>query len=289
MRLIYVHGRDQQGKNPEHLQGVWDSSLRLGTTRARLPEIPVPSTLPFYGDELDGLVRALDTPQSTDVATKGDWNDEREAAFRLQLLRELATNAGVSDAAIAAQMRQATEKGVLNWGWVQAILRALDKSSVIGSSVLAAFTRDVFVYLNYPAVAKRIDAIVVDAVAGSEPTVVVAHSLGTIVAYRALSSLGKQANVLAFITIGSPLGLQTIRSHVAIAKPLSNPAGVRLWRNAFDRRDVVALRPLDVSTWNISPPIENHGKVKNTTDNRHGIEGYLNDALIASWIWQALS
>ena len=62
------------------------------------------------------------------------------------------------------------------------------------------------------------------------------------------------------------------------------PKKVAMWRNAYDDRDVVALRPLDSKTWPITPAIKNFSKVRNQTDNAHGIEGYLNDKQVAAWV-----
>lgn len=289
MKLVFVHGRDQQGKDPQQLQKDWSEALSKGLARAGLSAVAdsVVVSFPFYGNVLDSMVRELDTPLVKDVATKGGPSDDREAAFRGTLLRELAINAGLSDAEISAQApADIQEKGPLNWAWVHAILRALDKKAHVGDEVLDNFTRDVFVYLTYPAVGKKIDAMVSAAIAGSEPCVVVAHSLGTIVTYRVLSALGAQVDVRALVTVGSPLGLNSIRNH--LDSPLATPGGVKVWKNAFDRRDVVALLPLDKTTWDIAPPIENFGNVDNETSNRHGISGYLDDPTVASWVSSAL-
>jgi hypothetical protein len=288
MRLVFVHGRDQHGKVRVLLEKSWSDALAEGLKHAGQDQITqVSVTFPFYGDELAALVKELDTPLVAEVATKGGEPDDREAAFRGELLQELATNAGLSDDEIAAHATEPVQKkGPLNWAWVHAVLRALDKKAHIGDEVLDNFTRDVFVYLTYPAVGKKIDKIVSEAIAGPGPCVVVAHSLGTIISYRVLSALGSQVDIRAFVTVGSPLGLNSIRNH--LDSPLATPAGVKVWKNAFDRRDVVALLPLDKATWDIAPPIENYGEVKNKTDNRHGIVGYLDDATVAGWVAKAL-
>ena len=59
----------------------------------------------------------------------------------------------------------------------------------------------------------------------------------------------------------------------------------------MDNRDVVALHPLDTSNLPIypeNPAIENKTDVRNRTDNRHGIAGYLDDAEVARRIYNAL-
>lgn len=287
MKLIFVHGRDQQGKDRAELQKVWVAAFELGLEKAGLAKPKnISVAFPYYGDELDALVKQLDAPLVADVITKGANQDDSEASFRGELIAELARNAGVNDEQIAAAAGVGVqEKGPLNWKWVHAILRVLDPTP-LGESVLDRFTRDVYVYLTVDAVAKKIDKIVADAF-DSEPCVVVAHSLGTIVSYRVLRDLAKKANVRGFVTIGSPLGLRTVRNHLA-PPALAMPSGVAKWQNAFDPRDVVALEPLDATTWNIKPLIENKSDVDNFTDNRHGISGYLDDARIAQWISGAL-
>jgi hypothetical protein len=38
---------------------------------------------------------------------------------------------------------------------------------------------------------------------------------------------------------------------------------------------------LDAQTFNVTPPIKNKSDMLNFTDNRHGIEGYLADPVVA--------
>ncbi len=89
-----------------------------------------------------------------------------------------------------------------------------------------------------------------------------------------------------FITVGSPLGIKGIKR--CLDRPLRSPGSVRNWFNAYDNRDVVALRPLDGQNFAVNPPIENKGDVMNFTDNRHGIIGYLADPVVARKIVEYL-
>lgn len=119
------------------------------------------------------------------------------------------------------------------------------------------------------------------------PTVVVSHSLGTVVAYNLLRREGRQQgwNIPLFVTLGSPLGVDAMRKKLA---PIEHPACVRCWFNAYDPRDVVALFPLDEKNFDVDPPIVNKGDVNNLTSNRHGISGYLSDPEVARAIHAAL-
>jgi pimeloyl-ACP methyl ester carboxylesterase len=119
-----------------------------------------------------------------------------------------------------------------------------------------------------PDVQDAIDEIV-DANLNDAPTVVVAHSLGTVVAYHILMNSQKHLNVPLFVTVGCPLGIRAIRDQFI---PLASPPAVKAWINAFDTRDVVALYPLDEKNFAIHPPIENYSAVKNSTEN-HSANG----------------
>jgi hypothetical protein len=87
------------------------------------------------------------------------------------------------------------------------------------------------------------------------------------------------------VTVGSPLGIRAIRDQLA---PISYPHGVKDWFNAFDTRDVVALFALDAQSFPVEPPIRNFAGIKNHTDNRHGIDGYLDDREVARTILTAV-
>ena len=140
-------------------------------------------------------------------------------------------------------------------------------------------------YLSYPGVRAPIDQLVVKAM-GNDPRVVVSHSLGTIVAYHVLYNGPAAPPCPRFITLGSPLGINAIKGK--IENPLRSPPSVGHWFNADDDRDMVALVALDRRNFDVTPPIENKNDVKNFTDNRHGITGYLSDPVVASKIVQFL-
>lgn len=208
-----------------------------------------------------------------------------EADFRGELIAELAEGAGVSDDDIRKFLPAGPiDKGPQNWEWVQGILRALDNTR-IGSFSIDAFTRDVYVYLTNRTVRKEIDRIVSKAIP-DEPCVVVGHSLGTVVGYNMLYRTTPPRAVRQYISLGSPLGVKAIQKHME--KPGKIPSVVSSWRNAYDDRDVVALRPLSPNTFPGNPALENKSDVKNKTKNRHGIVGYLDDPVVAAWIHDAL-
>ena len=80
---------------------------------------------------------------------------------------------------------------------------------------------------------------------------VIAHSMGSIIAYDALRYIGKDTSSFAvahFVTIGSPLGLPSVKDHIDTERkryaevPVRTPTIVtERWVNYADRDDPVAL------------------------------------------------
>jgi len=286
VRLVFIHGRSQQGKQASVLRTRWESALLQGMASAGLNwPAGVEVAFPFFGDLLDDLVREVNAPLLTEVIARGGAADSPELQFRGELLREIADEAGITEAEISQHFAGPShERGPLNWEWVHAMLQALDRTP-LGAAAIDVFTRDVFVYLTYRAVQDRIDDVV-SAQLTPAPCVVVAHSLGTIVGYNVLRNANPAARVPLFATVGSPLGIRAVRRR--LDTPLTMPSCAGRWYNAFDERDVVALYPLDAQHFPISPAIDNNSSVRNTANDRHGIEGYLGDRSVATAIHHGL-
>ncbi len=126
------------------------------------------------------------------------------------------------------------------------------------------------------------------AVSSDGQTVVVGHSLRTVVTYNLLRREGVRSrwDVPLLVTLGSPLAVTAIRKRL---QPIQHPACAQVWFNAMDKRDIVALYPLTAPRFAIDPAVENKIDLQNHTDNRHGIAGYLDDPVVARRIYDALT
>jgi len=261
---------------------TWTEALDVGLDAAGLPSIREHEVIfPYYADDLTAMVNEIRSAPAPGVNTKGSVPLEAALdSIQIALLQEI-----LGEKAAAAQ-EKALHKGVQNTAIAIALARVADRSA-FGPGLLVKVTEDVSIYLQHQVVAKRVNEFVALAI-GAQPCVVVAHSLGSIVAYRVLRELGMGAQVRRLITLGSPLGLHTVRK--LLSPPARTfPGGTISWFNALDSADIVALHPLDEITWPISPAIENHASVKNHTSNHHGISGYLDDPTVARAIYEALN
>jgi len=289
MRLLLVHGIAQGGKKPADLEKVWIDTLQAGYRKA---DIPWPDSLrvdfPFYGDALDARVAKSKLPLPQQIVPKGGEAPSGYEDFVRSALAEMKESADISDAEVAAEAGPipAAEKGIQNWRLTQALARVIDKRLPNFTSItIERYLRDVYLYVSNRSVAKEINAIVESKLTG-EPTVVIGHSLGSVVGYRVLLEQGAKVKLRRYITLGSPLGIRTISSRLGVLK---YPSADLNWYNAYDRGDIVALNPLEDPWFRTDPAITNFNGVTNTTRNQHGIVGYLDDVTVARCVAEALT
>lgn len=306
-QLVFVHGRSQAGKDPENLKNEWIEAWKKGLAKNNL-SMPISEDqirFPFYGDTLQDMVDGKSAEEAAAIIVKGATEGDADALEMLSdIIGEYIHAAGITEAEIENEMPAETvvvKKGPQNWGWVQAVLRTIDSKTPGGGALIAMVTNDVHQFLTKDRLREHIQDGVknpldfgkndahgkpVPLEPGTE-SVVVSHSLGTIVAYTLLHKRSEAGGgkVPLFMTLGSPLGIRAIRSKLA---PLGHPSCVGKWFNAMDPKDVVSLYPLDQDNFGIDPEIENKVDVKNSTPNKHGIIGYLDDPVISRRIYDAL-
>ena len=285
MRILFIHGRSQGKKSSDILREEWGAALARGLADAglRLPD-GIASDYPFYGKTLDDFVDQAKLPKVSDIVSMGGSSgDPGFDSFTRSVLQEIESRGEISEEDVRAQMdpgSEITEMGPQNWAWVRAFVRAVDaRWPGFSGARINDFLTDVWLYLDKPAVQSAIDAII-EAELTDEPTLVVSHSLGTVVAYNILRK--NKMNLIGLMTLGSPLAIKAITAKLGL---LENVAP-RRWVNAYDVADIVALNPLDSTHFPVAPKIANYGGVENTTGNHHGIggnppeRGYLLDAKI---------
>ena len=272
MRILFIHGRAQGQKSSDLLRAEWGAALTRGLDDAGL-SLPggIAFDHPFYGKTLDAFVEKAKLRQASDiVAMGGGSGDAGFDSFTRSVLQEIDARGEISEDEVRAQMEAdsaITEMGPQNWAWVRAFVRAVDaRWPGFSGARINDFLTDVWLYLDKPAVQSAIDTII-EAELTDEPTLMVSHSLGTVVAYNILRK--HKINLVGLMTLGSPLAIKAITAKLGL---LENVAPKR-WVNAYDKADIVALNPLDSTHFPVAPKIANYGGVENTTGNHHGIGG----------------
>ena len=289
--LVFVHGRSQEKKDLTALKAEWVTAWQTGLRKSGL-EMPLPEQnirFPYYGQTLYDMLAGVPEDKVAEIVVRGDLGGDAEKQFVKEIVDEIVDKASVTEAQLEAVAgREVVERGPQNWEWVQGMLRVIDKHLPGGSGLsIALFTNDVYQYPRNPGIRDPIESGVRKAMTPGVESILVGHSLGSVVAYNLLRREG-EANkwkVPLFITVGSPLAVTAIFRSL---KPVGHPKCAARWYNAMDERDVVALYPLDKDHFDIDPAVENKTDVKNDTRNRHGISGYLSDKDVARRIYDAL-
>lgn len=296
MKLLFIHGIGQEGLTSEALLAKWTGiMIDQGFDRALLdaanPEMA------YYADILDQLSGGRGAAQpmgasAADVAGSG----AEEQAFLAEALREIGEQRGVTPAqaeaaaqladaelGIAAAAPMSTALGRFGVG----VLRLLEGVSPTLGEVSLCVLKQAYAYLKTPGVHEKIDARVLPHFAPGK-TVVVAHSLGTIVAFRLLRDLARTDPTIEtplLLTLGSPLAQGAVRN--ALGLPLKRPATVGEWHNLYDRGDPVTLgKPLAPLYAN---GVSDDGTINNTTFNAHSIQGYLDQPKVHALLVRALT
>jgi pimeloyl-ACP methyl ester carboxylesterase len=130
--------------------------------------------------------------------------------------------------------------------FVQRALDALSRSKFLAGVVESAFIFDlkqVSAYLGDPQVRRDVRARVTSLI-NDDTRVIVAHSLGTVVAYECLCA-HPEWPVRALVTLGSPLGIRNVIFDRLEPRPDQGrgawPGSIEHWSNIADNGDIVAL------------------------------------------------
>lgn len=291
MQILFIHGRDQQDFTQEELLSKWTEALVKAFANAEMlyPDNLV-INLPYYGKELivqrDIYIKDV---KSGKYQMKSTDHPDHFLELQSELLDDLRKNAGITEKQIHDEMKaEIQERDVQNFPAFLAIARLFDNLSNEGANkCILRKTNDVVTYLIVPEAKVKVNKYFSDALT-NEPTLIIAHSLGTVIAYDLLHKLKKDdCDIRGLITMGSPLGIKAIIRQLfpspTFPSILKGP-----WINIYDKHDIVSLRPLKGGHFHVSPDIINI-EVDNNTVNKHGIEGYLNSEHVAKAIVQILN
>lgn len=278
--LLFLHGRGQEGRDPDQLRRMWTAGLNQGLTLAGTGTIdPADVYFPFYGDV---LLEAAAAQESAVAITEGDALYEQlvaEAAARLGMPAKLD---GTELA--GAEGLQSFGSGLL--GKMHEHLSWIAARSGLDGIIIARIFKDVASYLDDDQTRRRVlDTVMGDAVPNSGRLILVSHSLGTVVAMDLLSRLPAELEVELFVTAGSPLGLDAVYNKLLV-RGAHRPDRIRHWLNTWYAGDPVAIGCPLRGAWTGQL---HEIAVDNPKERAHDIAEYLAHAAVAGRIGERLS
>ena len=238
LMIAGIHGIGYQRLTAVTEQPKWRAALGRGLATAGV-DAALEENLTFlaYGDLFlsKGMRAAVDAPY--------DANDV-EAGFESELLANWYEQARLHDPSLH-KPGEPTRLPAIPRN-IQRMLDALSQSKTfagLSERALIFNLKQVRRYMTEPATRAAIQ----DRIAQSMPSgtrVVIAHSLGTVVAYEAICA-HPEWNVEGLITCGSPLGMHNLIFDRLIPTPVEQtgvwPVSIKWWVNAADPGDVVAI------------------------------------------------
>jgi hypothetical protein len=260
--LMGVHGIGKQYLGRLQLLDLWAPALMDGLERAapgRRAEWP-DLDIAFYGD--------IFLRPATPGTKGGDAGADPEGGLvdlsddEIADLEDAVAEMVPDEARIAAE--QAPDKSRTRIpGPVVVMAGAIERTFPGVSGMLALGNlRQVRSYLRNPALKAALDERVAAAAAGA--SVLIGHSLGSVVAYEyALAHPEHELDLL--LTLGSPLGLRMVRKHLTDGPAYGGP-----WANRRDPRDPVTCAG-DLRRW--WPRVDDQ-EVGNSAD-AHAADQYL--------------
>ncbi|MBM9506903.1 hypothetical protein [Actinacidiphila acididurans] len=232
----------QQLRGKEDLLAEWLPALRDGLDRAGVAGLLADGDvgMAFYGDLFRPPGEVLAVGER--VYRAGDVAE----GFESELLAAWWAAAAETDPSVVAP---GADTLVRTPRTAQTALRALSASPFMAGLALRTMVGDlkqVSGYLLDPVTRLKTRRRVSELLTG-EVEVVVAHSLGSVVAYEALCAVRLRHRVRAFVTVGSPLGIRNLIFDRLRPSPGADGIGAwpgddnLIWTNLADAADVVAL------------------------------------------------
>jgi hypothetical protein len=320
--LVLIHGRSQQmprelrrddARVQAHVAAKkrsWLAGLTKGLVLARqAPIAEAQMYYPFYGNTFASMIEdhersggrppdleladsVLDTGQVLvlEAAAELGFRPERELSY---VNPELADQAAERDPALELNLGDSLRIPI-----VRSALQFLARKTGVPEWLIEEFMRDVAYYLENQQMRDAVLEIVGNEVkraqAEHDDVAVLAHSLGTVVAYDFLQDQ-QQPGVRLLVTAGSPLGYPIVQKNLHGVRRGAKPPIPRIeprgggpwWVNAYDVRDFVALvHPLHPHFADGQARIRD--EVTHNPSGAHSIEDYLADPDVAGPIGAAV-
>ncbi|MFE6924582.1 hypothetical protein ACFVAV_26400 [Nocardia sp. NPDC057663] len=267
--VVLVHGIAQEQYSADLLESTWIPAMAGAVRLAGSPDIADQlwregrpgaheTRMAFYGNAFlpegaQGSSAAMELDDTElDIAEQlaeawlraaaeraTDPADRAEARTQLAILTDDTAQAQGAGAALRPAINAITR---LNW------------FAPMGYSLAARFVvralGQVTRYFTDPDVREFAQQRVLEHI-GPETRLIIAHSLGSVVAYEALHRIDQP---VALLTAGSPLGLRSIIYPRLEPSPPRVPPTVTTWDNLADRDDIIATT-LDLAP--LFPPSDN--------------------------------
>ena len=281
MKIIFIHGMNQQNYNADTLKQFWLDIFKLGISELQLiiSTEQLNISLPFYGD----LITKHQLSNQFDLEA---FLPKSLINFHLHRHTTITSSPTSNFSKVIPVLPYFTPNEDLNFSkrlYLTSQLvkdKALKEFSLIlnnfpklHESLIHKFLIETYLYLANPQFMDEVHQRILTSLVQNETHIIVAHSLGTVIAYKLLQQLQPEYKIQRFITLGSPLAFKVIQDK--LTPPIKRPdCLIGDWHNFYSPDDFLTAFPLVNAPFDFQPAILNTS-ISTFINSPHKITGYL--------------
>lgn len=293
MKIIFIHGMNQQHYDEETLKQHWLNLFKTGLSHAE-QNIELKSLdikLPFYGDLLTKhqLNNSLDLntilPKSLSHLHFPFhlWHNTSIIEEHSPCITPLPCFNPEQSESLTQRLSVIT--ALTKDHAFKELIMFLNHYPKLHETLMHKFLIETYLYLSNSDFMHEVHHRIMSHLHPSKDHIIVAHSLGTVIAYNLLHQFN-HFRVHRFITLGSPLAFKVIQEKLTL--PISRPPQLHGdWFNFYSPDDFLTAFPLSEAPFNFEPPIINQA-ITTLVDKPHQITGYLAHPAVIKSIVDAL-
>ncbi len=290
--ILGIHGLNNK-PDARLLRHWWKLSIRDGLALTARPPLPLPFKLIYWADLL--YEHPLDPTIENEKSTQFLAHPYKPLTLPLQ--RTFHKRRQRSLERVTDQLMQNN--------------RVFHRMEELSDWIIHSRFRDLDFYLNNhigvgEAAHRPVRDVILERLANvllkykSKKVLLLAHSMGSIIAYDLLTQPEHVFNIDTLVTLGSPLGQPTLAAKFGSQNPViykaKTPENVKVWYNLSDLNDIIALNPTlgddfapnSTGTVPIDIFVENRYEWEGSK-NPHAALGYLQTPECAELVYQFLT
>ncbi|MEB3767729.1 hypothetical protein [Acinetobacter sp. MD2] len=280
MKIIFIHGINQQNLDANSFEQHWREVFNLGLEKNNLA-VDVDAlklSFPFYGD----ILTQHNHKNALDINTMlPNWaffnklpkfrehhRQSLQKAFEIPLLPHYAQDQPYSLKNKFFLLSQLAKDRVL-----KEMVILLNHFPNLHESLVEKFISEAYLYWYDPLFKQQVHERIHACFEPNQKHIVIAHSLGTVISYNVLQELQQHYQIERFITLASPLPFNVVQRHLdhAVQRPKALTGD---WYNFFAQDDYLTTFPMQAPLFNFEPAVQNH-LINTFIDKPHEIIGYL--------------
>lgn len=294
MKIIFIHGMNQQNYDQPSLKQHWLSAFQTGlrNSRQNIDLNALEVRFPFYGDLLSKhhLYNSLDLETFLPKSIS-----HLHLPFHLKHNTTIVPEQHPCASRLPSINPECSESFTQRLALISALTRDhafkelalfLNHYPKLHETFIHKFLIETYLYLSNPDFMHEVHHRIMSYLHPELDHIIVAHSLGSVITYNLLHQY-PHFRIQRFITLGSPLAFRVIQEK--LVTPISRPLQLQGdWFNFYSPDDFLTAFPLSEAPFNFQPPIINQA-ITTSFYNPHSIIGYLQHPAVINSIIEGLS